>query len=621
MLLKRTWSYADYSDTETIVAETSSSKVAIPTEVPSDHVAYLGSPLLAPDQPQPKKLENVNLIDLDDGFDAVVPIPSTPNRSNGHSPHLEDMRDLEPNYFKGKGKTLDDDDTLKMVVDVEKRESNQSISTLPSVIIESEGKIVVDQSEGKIVVDPSEIPLRPRPPSSTSTSASRRESEQSMTSMSELSSRDSIASSLPEAIMENDEIWPPITYFHSSLPPTAKDTEDSLESRMAGVLQTQDVNIQLRWAEDALQFVNSDADERKRLAQSQTQVTSPMRSPTAFNRMNIEARRIVEVLVHRGNPKAMFLKARWLETDPQPALQDFLNALARGYMRAAYYVGNIYEQVRRDQKTAYGYFKQGSDAGDSASKARLGLAYLRGELGLKKSHEDAVRLILQAAATADSDSAEALPLLAMMQTRLFRQAFKLKEKILPIDTRAARENYFKAAKLGHAAAQLTVGKAYQNAENDLQLPVDPALSLHYLRLASRQGDAEADHCICMWFWFGHNAPDGRPQLAVNYEVAFRYAYRAAKGEYLKAYCDVGYFYENGKGVKQNYQKAKDWYLKAMAKGDKQAEKRYDNFINKMGVERKDSRKEHGPIALGQSPSHGHGHGLFKRSTSTSIRDP
>ena len=592
---------------------------------------------MAPDQPQ--RLENVNLIDLDDGFDAVAPIPSTPDRSNGHSPHLEDMRDLEPTYFKGKGK-IADDDTFKMVAEVEKRESILSTSTLPSVIIESEGKIVVDQSEGKIVVDqsddkivvdPSEVPLRPRTLSSSSTSASRRESEQSMASMQELSPRDSIASSLPEAIMESDEIWPPITYFHAALPPTAKDREDSLESRIAGVLQTQDANVQLQWAEDSLQFVYSDAQERKRMAQTQTQTqtqaASPLRSPTAVNRMHIEAKRIIDILVHTGNPKAMFLKARWLETDPQLALQGFLNALARGYMRAAYYVGNIYEQTRRDQKTAYGYFKQGSDAGDCASKARLGLAHLRGELGVKKSHEDAVRLILQAAATADSDSADALPLLGMMRTKNFRQAFKLKEKILPIDARAARDNYFEAAKLGHAGAQLTVGKAYQNPANDLQLPVDPALSLHYLRLASRQGDPEADHCICMWFWFGHSAPDGRPQLAVNYEVAFRYAYRAAKGDYLKAYCDVGYFYENGKGVKQNYQKAKDWYLKAMAKGDKQAEKRYDSFINRFGVERRESRKEPGPTAHGHSHGHSHGHGqthghgLFKRNTSTSNHGP
>lgn len=593
-LLKRTWSIVDLSDADTVVAESSSSRDALSDDFPLDPKTSPGSLSIPPQISQELIVEN--LIDLDDDEDIPAPGPSTSNGDDGHSPHIDDMRDLDSGYFKGKAKQPDDD-TSKMVCEVEKRESTQSIATLPSVVVESEDKILVESTE---TVRP-----RPRSGTSSSTSNSRRESEQSVTSLQEMASRDSVASSLPEVITEVDEFFPRVTHIHAHLPPSEKDAETSLESRLSGVLTSHDADIQLRWAEDAFQFIYSDALERKR--KMQQQVASPARSPTLSSKMTTEAKKIVEVYIHKGNPKAMFLKARWVETDQQIALQDFLNALARRYLRAAYYIGNVYEQDRKDPRTALGYFKQGSDGGDAACKARLGLAYLRGELGLKKHIEDAIRLILQAATMADSDSADSLFLLAMLQTPNFRQVFKFKEKILPMDVRSARENYFKAAQLGHGSAQLTVGKAYQSKDNELQLPVDPALSLHYLRLASRQGEAEANHCICCWFWFGYTAPDGRIIVAENLELAFRYAHQAARNDYAPAFCDVGYFYEHGKGVKQNYQKATDWYLKAIATGDKLAQKRYDSFINKMGVVGKEKGKE-------KEERRG---SLFQRATSTS----
>lgn len=572
-IANRAWSIAELSDSDTVVAESSSpSGVSLFDDLPLNTKAYPGSSPVA--QQRSQETHTDNLINLEDD---VGTTPS--NRSgglDGRSDNLEDMQALNPSFFKGKG-TREDDDTSKIVCEDKKGVSPHSISTLPSVIVCSDEKIVVPTGS-----------LHERNASGSSATTPRRVSEQSVASLQELGPRDSIGSTLPEVIMASNEFFPKVVNPHAYLPPLEQDVEANLESRLPCVQNSHDHSFQLDWAEEVLQFIGSDAGRRN--PSTKNQVASPTKSPTPVDNLHVEAKKIVEVLAHKGYPKAMFLKARWIETDPQLILRDFLNALARGYSRAAYYVGTSYEQEKKNHKTAIGYYKQGCDGGDSASRGRMALAYLRGELGLKRNHEDAIRLLLQAAATADSDAPDSLSVLARLQTKNYRQVFKIKEKLLPVDTRAARESFFKAAKLGDAISQITLGKAYIKQDNELQLPVDATLSLHYLRLASRQGVPEADLQISSWFWFGHSA-NGSVIVPENHGLAFRYAYRAMKYDHAPAYCQVGYFYEHGLGVKQNYDKAKDCYVQAISKGDPDARKRYDAFINKWGVERRHKEKE------------------------------
>ncbi len=567
-------SIVELSDSDTVVAEGSASAASLFDDLTLSPTAYPGS-TMARQRSQETKTEN--LINLDDDA-GTAPTPasilqtSEPSSREPHerSDNLEDMRGLNPHFFKGKS-TRADEDTSKIVCEIEREVSPQSMSPLPCVVVDSEEKIVV----------PTES-LHHRHASGSSATTPRPISEQSVASLQELRPRDSIGSTLSEVVMASHESFPKVITPHPYLPPLEQDVEANLESRLPCVQNSHNHSLQLNWAEEVLQFIGSDAGRRNQLMKKQ--VASP-KSPTAADNLHVEAKKIVDVLAHNGNPKAMFLKARWIETDPQLILRDFLNALARGYSRAAYYVGTSYEQEKQNHKTAIGYYKQGCDGGDSPSRGRMALAYLRGELGLRRNHEDAIRLLLQAAATADSDAPDSLSVLAKLQTKNHRQVFKIKEKLLPIDPRAARDNFLKAAKLGDAIAQITLGKAYTKQDNELQVPVDAALSLHYLRLASRQGIADADLQISSWFWFGHNA-NGYVVVPENHAMAFRYAYRAMNYDYAPAYCQVGYFYEHGLGVKRNFDKAKDCYVQAISKGDPAARKRYDAFINKWGVERR-----------------------------------
>jgi TPR repeat protein len=155
-----------------------------------------------------------------------------------------------------------------------------------------------------------------------------------------------------------------------------------------------------------------------------------------------------------------------------------------------------------------------------------------------------------------------------MQTTTYRKHNKIKESIIPIDENAARENFIKAARLGCSKSQLRLGFAYGTAR--LGCPKNIPIALHYFRLAARQGEANADFEISTWFGWGQPG-----LLEPNGKHAFIHAKRAAATGLVSALCQVGYFYETGVGVVKNIPKAREWYLKAAAKGDQTAQKRLD----------------------------------------------
>lgn len=162
-----------------------------------------------------------------------------------------------------------------------------------------------------------------------------------------------------------------------------------------------------------------------------------------------------------------------------------------------------------------------------------------------------------------------------LNTKAYRENFKISKKELPIDDNAAREHYLQAARLGHSGAQLKIGLAYQSGT--LGCTSNPALAMHYLRLAGYNGEAEAELQISTVFGWGQP-----PTIEANPKFAYLYARRAADSGLVAAYSQVGYFFEQGIGVSQNYVKAKDWYLKGAAVGDKICGKRLDALMGRTG---------------------------------------
>ena len=373
-----------------------------------------------------------------------------------------------------------------------------------------------------------------------------------------------------------------------NIPPTDDQKEVSLESAREAVLASNDPEVQLVWAQDALAYVDIAVANEHRVS-----ATQPARSqtPQIEHALREDAMRVISFLADQEHPKAEFLRGMWLEfgkfgqrVDKKEAFLCYSRASDRGYARAFYRIGMQFESSN-DALKAIKYYKRGVDAGDSASCYRLGMMTLLGQHGQVQDFERGLNLIYSSALTADENAPQGAYVYGMLQARELAQV-SIPDRFLPLDIPGARVNIEKAAYLGFPKAQVKMGSAYELCE--LGCEFNPALSLHYNALAARQGEADAEMAISKWFLCGHEGV-----FSKNEEMAFTYAQRAAVGGLATAQFAMGYFYEVGIYVPVNFKEAKEWYNRAAASGNQDAGKRVDAISRSKTL----SRKDHESVAL------------------------
>jgi TPR repeat protein len=373
-----------------------------------------------------------------------------------------------------------------------------------------------------------------------------------------------------------------------NIPPTDEQKEASLEAAREKVLASNDPEVQLIWAQDALAYVDIAMANEQRISSTQ-----PARSqtPRIEHALREDAMKVVSFLADQQHPKAEFLRGMWLEfgkfgqrTDKKEAFLCYSRAAERGYARAFYRIGMQFESSN-DALKAIKHYQRGVDAGDSASCYRLGMMTLLGQHGQVQDFERGLNLLYSSAMTADENAPQGAYVYGMLQARELAQV-SIPDHFLPLDIAGARVNIEKAAYLGFPKAQVKMGSAYELCE--LGCEFNPALSLHYNALAARQGEADAEMAISKWFLCGHEGV-----FAKNEEMAFTYAQRAAVSGLATAQFAMGYFYEVGIYVPVNFTEAKAWYNRAAASGNQDAGKRIDAISRSKTL----SRKDHESVAL------------------------
>lgn len=373
-----------------------------------------------------------------------------------------------------------------------------------------------------------------------------------------------------------------------NIPPTDDQKEVSLESAREAVLASNDPEVQLIWAQDALAYVEIAMANEHRVS-----ATQPARSqtPRIEHALRDDAMRVVSFLADQQHPKAEFLRGMWLEfgkfgqrVDKKEAFLCYSRASDKGYTRAFYRIGMQFESSN-DALKAIKYYQRGVDAGDSASCYRLGMMTLLGQHGQVQDFERGLNLIYSSALTADENAPQGAYVYGMLQAQELAQV-SVPDLFLLLDIPGARVNIEKAAYLGFPKAQVKMGSAYELCELGCQF--NPALSLHYNALAARQGEADAEMAISKWFLCGQEGV-----FSKNEEMAFTYAQRAAVGGLATAQFAMGYFYEVGIYVPVNFEEAKEWYNRAAASGNQDAGKRVDAISRSKTL----SRKDHESVAL------------------------
>lgn len=164
--------------------------------------------------------------------------------------------------------------------------------------------------------------------------------------------------------------FPPIRNRPANVPPSDEEKEAILESARGAVLKSDDPEMQLSWAQDALAWVEIAAQNEARV--SENRVGRP-RTPHIEHQLRVDAISVVSFLADQHHPKAEFMRGMWLEfgkfeirMDKKEAFRCYQRAAQKGYARAEYRMGMQFESSNEPDK-AIKHYLLGVKAGDSAS--------------------------------------------------------------------------------------------------------------------------------------------------------------------------------------------------------------------------------------------------------------
>jgi uncharacterized protein len=147
--------------------------------------------------------------------------------------------------------------------------------------------------------------------------------------------------------------------------------------------------------------------------------------------------------------------------------------------------------------------------------------------------------------------------------------------------RRALEHYRTAANAGNPNAEYHVGVFYHDG---IAVRKNYSVAVPWLRKAVRHGDAEAMHLLGQCYRYGRGVPRNTKRgfdlelkaamrgvccsrgegTSADLQQAFRWYLAAARRGHDDAAYNLGFFYENGRGVKANRRKAEFWYARAKA---------------------------------------------------------
>ena len=396
--------------------------------------------------------------------------------------------------------------------------------------------------------------------------------------------------------------FPPLHNRPDNVPPSSEEKEAILERARESVLNSNDPEMQLVWAQDVLAHVDIAIQNEQRISEYQAPRS---RTPPTEHQLRVEALNVVKFLADQHHPQAEFMRGKWLEfgkfgypVNLPEAYRAYSRAAQNGFARAEYRMGTQFENSG-DSIKAVNHYSLGVNAGDSASCYRLGMMTLLGQQGQRQDYGKGIDLIKYSANCADEDAPQGAYVYGMLLARELPQV-NVPDQFLQPDINAARYYIERAAFLGFAKAQSKMGAAYELSQ--LNCHFDPVLSLYYSNLAARQGDMEAEMAISKWFLCGYE-----DLFRKNEDMAFNYAHRAATAGLATAEFALGYFYEVGISVPVNFKEAQAWYRKAAAQGNKDAAARVEGISRSKTL----SRKDHDRIAVAKIQST---HGSQRQNT-------
>ncbi|RIB02444.1 HCP-like protein [Gigaspora rosea] len=274
-----------------------------------------------------------------------------------------------------------------------------------------------------------------------------------------------------------------------------------------------------------------------------------------------------------------------LQQDLEKAFNLYEQASKSRHPAATYRTAVCYEVgggTKRDPHRAVQFYRKAAALGDTAAMYKLGMIMLKGQLGQHENPREAINWLKRAAAQADEANPHALHQLGLLHAKPENEP-----PIIPSLIRNeghAFEEFKRAADLGYAPSCFKLGCCFEYGQ--LGCPVDPRESIRYYSRAAEKGDASAELALSGWYLTGSETV-----LKQSDTEAYLWARKAADKGLAKAEYAIGYYTEQGIGVKQNLEEAKRWYMRAAAQGNKRAMQRLTE-LKHMGSKSHLNRSKH-----------------------------
>jgi len=293
------------------------------------------------------------------------------------------------------------------------------------------------------------------------------------------------------------------------------DTKKTLDMYRANVKKTKDASVQYEFA---IFMVNAAKD-----VQAEPHPDDSI-NPTE---LITEAKHILQSLADRAYPFAQYYLGDGYssglfnknKTDHDKAFPLFLAASKHGHAEAGYRAALCYEfgwGTTKNYAKAVQFFRNSASKGHPGAATRLGMACLRGGMGLsrKDNYREGLKWLKRAQESADFQYNAAPYELGLLHLTGFGDdVFK--------DESYAAQLLTQSAELGHIDANMIMGQAYENGLYGC--PRDAALSVHFYNGAATRGSPEAMMALCAWYMVG-----AEPVLEKDEGEAYAWAKQAAE---------------------------------------------------------------------------------------------
>ena len=237
-----------------------------------------------------------------------------------------------------------------------------------------------------------------------------------------------------------------------------------------------------------------------------------------------------------------------VEKDLKKAFDWFLKSARAGHNGAMWWLGDCYrdgEGTEEDIGEAIKWYEKSAALGNSYAMGRLGMLYDEGN-GVP---EDPVLGAEWYRKSAEAGNAQGMYYLALD----YEYGTGVEQ-----DDEEAKKWYRKAADEGYAPAQRRMG-GYSAADEIY------TGALHWYEMAAEQGDAESMNRIGVLYANGKG-------VRQDANKAFGWFQRSAEAGFGWGMCNIAQCYETGDGIRENFDLAWDWYVKAAEEGVQEAKK-------------------------------------------------